>query len=425
MRRSDSKPPAMPRSPSRSMSRTSLALDNLRAIVILIVLAVHSVLAYLGSTPAIGSDFNQPPYDWRSLPIVDSHRFFGFDLFCAWQNIYLMALLFLLSGLFVWPSLNRKKGGAFLRDRVVRLGLPYAFGIAVLMPLAIYPAYRVTAADPSVAAYGHSWLALPYWPNGPLWFLWQLLALNVLAAGLNFLAPGAIPLLGRWLAAADKNPARFFGVLLAVSALAYVPLAVVFTPWAWADSGIFGLQFCRPLLYAVYFFIGIGLGAAGIERGLLAADGVLVRRWASLLAAALISLFLWLGLTVLTMKGFSALMMNGSALSGVEIAADFSYVLACAAGCFFLIAVCLRFATGYSRIFAYLAANAYSVYLVHYGFVIWLQFGLLALPLVAVVKAAIVFTGTLFLSLATTAAVQRIPLGARLIGAAPRAVAAS
>jgi hypothetical protein len=408
---------SLPRSPPGSASPTSMALDNLRGVVILIVIAVHSALAYLQSTPARGSDFNQPPYNWRSLPIVDSHRFFGFDLFCAWQDIYLMSLLFFLSGLFIWPSLSRKKERAFLRDRVLRLGLPYLFGVAVLMPLTFYPAYRVTAADPSVAAYWQSWLALPYWHNGPLWFVWQLLALNILAVGLNFIAPRAIPALGRQSAAAGKNPVRYFGILLAASALAYVPLAVVFTPWAWAQSGYFGLQFCRPLQYAVYFFAGVGLGATGIERGLLAADGILARRWAYLLAAALVSLVLWMGLTGLTMYGGPSF--------GADIAADVSYVPACAAGCFFLIAVCLRFATGPSRVLGYLAANAYGVYLVHYVFIVWLQFALLTTPLFAVIKAAIVFGGTLFLSLLVTAAIQRLPFGARLIGPAPRAVTTS
>ena len=286
----------------RSSSRTSLALANLRGIVILIVLAFHSMLAYLNWIPVTGSGFDSPPYDWRAFPIIDSHRFFGFDLICAWQDVYLMSLMFFLSGLFVWPSLVRKKDWAFLRDRVLRLGLPFAFGIAVVIPVAIYPAYRLTAADPSIAAYWHSLLALPFWPNGPLWFLWQLLALNFIAAGLHFIAPNAIPALGRWSAAADKNLARYFGVLLAASALAYVPLAIAFTPWAWSNSGLFAVQFCRPLLYAVYFFAGVGIGAAGIERGLIAADGILVRRWAYALAAALAALFLWMGLTALTMQ---------------------------------------------------------------------------------------------------------------------------
>lgn len=406
----------MPRSRSSRASRTSVALDNLRGIVILIVLAVHAMLAYLQSTPDRGSDFNQPPYTWGSFPIVDSHRFFGFDLFCAWQDIYLMSLLFFLSGLFVWPSLSRKKNWAFLRDRALRLGLPYAFGVGILIPLAIYPSYLVTANDPSIADYWHSWLALPYWSNGPLWFVWQLLALNVLAVGLNIVVPGAIPALGRWSAVAGEDPPRYFGILLLASALAYVPLAIAFTPWAWADTGYFGLQLSRPLQYAIYFFAGVGLGAAGIERGILAADGILPRHWARLLAVALVSLFVWMGLTGLTMYGHGSL--------GVDIVTALSYVLACAAGCFFLIAVCLRFATDPSRKLGYLASNAYGIYLVHYVFIVWLQFALLSLPLFGVLKAAVVFSGTLFLSLATTAVVQRLPFGARLIGAGgPRVMA--
>ena len=409
MRRIDSMP--------RSGSRTSLALANLRGIVILIVLAFHAMLAYLNWIPVSGSGFDSPPYDWRAFPIIDSHRFFGFDLICAWQDVYLMALMFFLSGLFVWPSLARKKGWGFLRDRALRLGLPFVFGIAVVIPAAVYPAYRLTATDPSIAAYWHSLRALPFWPNGPLWFLWQLLALNFIAVGLRFVAPEAIPALGRWSAAADKNLVRYFGALLAASALAYVPLAIAFTPWAWSNSGLFAVQLCRPLLYAVYFFAGVGIGGAGIERGLIAVDGILARRWTYVLAAALASLFLWMGLTALTMP-------HGASL-GVEIAADLSFVPACAAGCFFLIAVCLRFATSTSRLLGYLSANAYGLYLVHYVFIVWLQYALLAAPLFAVIKAAIVFGGTLVLSLAATFAVQRFSWGARLIGTPPRAVAAS
>ena len=409
MRQFDSKP--------RSTSRSSLALDNLRAVVILIVLAFHSMLAYLKWIPVTGSGFDTPPYDWRAFPIIDSHRFFGFDLFCAWQDVYLMSLMFFLSGLFVWPSLVRKTDWAFLRDRVLRLGLPFAFGIAVLIPIAVYPAYRLTASDPGVLAYWHSLLALPFWPNGPLWFIWQLLALDFIAAAVHFIAPDAIPTLGRWSAAAERNLVRYFGGLLGVSALAYVPLAAIFTPWAWSDSGLFAVQFCRPLHYAVYFFAGVGIGAAGIDRGLIAAGGIVARRWTYSLAAALVSLFVWMGLT--------GLMMRGGASVGVAIAADLGFVPACAAGCFFSIALCLRFATGHSRILGHLSANAYALYLVHYVFVVWLQFALLAMPLFAVVKAAIVFSATLFLSLLTTAAARRIPIGARLIGAAARAVATS
>src|SRR5215469_14506238 len=152
--------------PRRTASPTSLALENLRGIVILIVLAFHGALAYVSFAPPM-SGFSSPPYIWRAFPILDQHRFFGFDLFCAWQDVYLMSLMFFLSGLFVWPSLQRKGAFGFIRDRALRLGIPYAFGIAVVIPLAVYPAYRVTAMDPGVASYWHALLGLPFWPNGP------------------------------------------------------------------------------------------------------------------------------------------------------------------------------------------------------------------------------------------------------------------
>ena len=51
-----------------------------------------------------------------------------------------MSLMFFLSGLFVWPSLMRKKDWTFVRDRVLRLGVPYVLGVAIVMPIAVYPA---------------------------------------------------------------------------------------------------------------------------------------------------------------------------------------------------------------------------------------------------------------------------------------------
>src|SRR4051812_42800768 len=84
-------------------ARTSLAIDNLRAVVILLVLSFHSVLAYLQFLPSRPFAFDAPPFLWRAFPIVDAQRWFGFDLFCAWQDVFLMSFFLLLSGLFTWP----------------------------------------------------------------------------------------------------------------------------------------------------------------------------------------------------------------------------------------------------------------------------------------------------------------------------------
>jgi peptidoglycan/LPS O-acetylase OafA/YrhL len=394
------------------MSRSSLALDNLRAIVILIVLSFHAVLAYVKFIPVSHGGFSEPPFGWRAFPIMDEERWFGFDLFCAWQDVYLMSLMFLLSGLFVWPSLNRKGNWGFLRDRFLRLGVPFLFGVIVLTPIAVYPAYLSTTAEPSLNDYIQRYLALPFLPNGQVWFLWQLVAMNVVLVAINAVAPGLLASLVRRVAAAGENPVRFYLALVAVGAAVYVPVALILTPWAWTSTGPLSFQYSRPLLYMVFFFTGLGIGARGIDDGLMASDGALLRHWRWWLGAAIASLILWMGLTSLTLDGNAPLV--------IDIASDLSFVIACAAGCFFMLAVALRFGTIRSPYLDSLSANAYSLYLVHYVFMVWLQYALLSSPLFAVIKGSIVFATTLVLSWITTLVVQRVPFGARLIGAPSR-----
>src|SRR5262249_8512103 len=111
---------------------------------------------------------------------------------------------------------------------------------------------------------------------------------------------------------------------------------------------------------------------------------------------------------------------------GLQIIADLSFVPACFGACFCLLAIVLRFAAKRLPVFADLKNSAYGIYLVHYGFVVWLQFALLGIALPAIIKGAIVFGVTLFLSWGTVAGLRRIPPVAQIIGAGPaRGVAAS
>ena len=390
------------------MTKSSVALSNLRGFAIVMVVAFHSCIAYLISQPDAALAFDVPPYGWRANPIVDSARWLGFDLFCAFQYSYLMQLMFFLSGLFVWPSLSRKGGGKFLYDRVLRLGVPFAIGLYLLMPVAYYSVYRVTAVDPSWSAFWSQWMALPFWPSGPMWFLWLLLLFNVAAAALYWVAPCAGESLGGLSAKAGSRPGRFFIALVSVAALAYLPLAAVFEPWQWVQFGPFAFQPSLAPQYAIYFFAGLGVGACGFERGLLEGDGMLARQWARWLVGAAAAFLLWVGPT--------ALIVQGTTVPGLSLVADLGLVLCAASACLALAAAFLRFSGRHRPVFASLADNAYGIYLVHYVFVVWLQYILLHAPLFAVAKAAIVFTGALTLSWAMSAAICRVPIGARLMG---------
>jgi glucans biosynthesis protein C len=391
------------------MLKTSIALSNLRGFTILMVVAFHSCIAYLGSQPLSAQPFNAPPYGWMANPIIDSDRWFGLDLFCAFQYVYLMHLMFFLSGLFVWPSLVRKGGKTFLYDRCLRLGAPFVVGVSLLMPVAYYPVYRVTAAAPSWSAFWSHWMALPFWPSGPLWFLSMLLALNIAVAALYFLAPRSVEFLSRLSTQAGPHPGRYAAALMTISALAYVPLAALFEPWQWVRFGPFAFQpsFAPP--YAIYFFAGLGIGAGGFARGLFEADGILARKWFLWLAAAPAAFLMWIIPTALIVS------RQGGGVLGLQIVADIGFAVSSATSCFALIALFLRFAAVRRPMLGGLSEQAYGIYLIHYVFVIWLQYALLGVASFAVIKAGMVFVGTLVLSWMTSAATSRIPLVERLV----------
>lgn len=381
------------------MAETSQALKNLRGVAAVLVVSFHSSIAYVASQPAVRPGFDAPPYDWLAFPILDPQRWFGFDLWAAFLYLGLMPLMFLLSGIFVCGSLRRKGVRRYLGGRVWRILVPCVLGTFLLMPVAYYPAYAVTAADASWSGYWQHYLALPFWPCGPLWFLWELFAIDLAALIVLSLAPGLIEPLKRW-AAQGERPVRCFAVLFATSVVAYLPLALVFGAGRWAELGPTAVQTDRLLLYPVYFFAGIGIGAYGYERGLLAARGALARRWHVWMGACLGSYLLWMISMAPSYAGFHNV--------ALDVLTALALTLAVAAGCLGPIALFLRFGTGRSAASDSVAEHAYGIYLVHYVFVVWLQFALLGATLPAAAKGALVFAVAFGASWAVNVAYGRL-----------------
>jgi fucose 4-O-acetylase-like acetyltransferase len=145
---------------------------------------------------------------------VDSAKWSGSAWLVGFNDAFFMALMFFLSGLFVWNSLQRKGAGAFVRDRARRLGLPFVAASAVLAPLAYYPAYLTTASHTGVAGFWQQWRSLGYRPAGPAWFIWVLLAFDCAAAALFLVLPNWGEVVGRMSAGANRRPALFLDFLL-------------------------------------------------------------------------------------------------------------------------------------------------------------------------------------------------------------------
>jgi peptidoglycan/LPS O-acetylase OafA/YrhL len=384
------------------------SIGYLRGFIVALVVAHHSALAYHPFAPPPPASLVAQPRWWMAFPIVDPARWSAVAAFISFNEVFFMSLMFFLSGLFFWQSLARKGSANFLRDRLLRLGLPFVLAAAVLAPLAYYPTWLQISHHAGATGFWHQWLALGQWPAGPAWFVWVLLAFDCIVTLVFTLMPAAGDALGRITSHISRRPVVFFAALVGISALAYIPMAFFFDPLAWTAFGPFAFQTSRVLHYFVYFLFAIGAGAIGLDRGLLAPDGKLARRWLLWTAAALI-------IFVATSAISFAVITSHRHSLGWAFANDAGFVLSCAATSFAFLALFLRFVKSRSAIFESFSANSYAIYLVHYVFVSWLQYALLPASLPGYAKFAIVFVGALSLSWATAAALRRISAVARIV----------
>ena len=385
----------------------NISLGYLRAFITVLVLAHHAMLAYCPFAPQPPVSLTAQPRWWQAFPVVDTARSDLFSLLVGFNDVFMMSLMFFLSGLFVWNSLQRKGIGVFLRDRFLRLGLPFVLVAVFVAPLAYYPTFLQTGATSGFAGYARVWLSLGNWPTGPAWFVWVLLAFDCIAVLLTLLMPKWCDSLGRLTAPASR-PIAFFALLVALSAAAYIPMELAFNYLRWSAFGPFTFQTSRILHYLVYFLIGAGVGAYGVNRGVLAPDGKLVRRW------PLWILWSWLAFALVTILAIVASTTHLGSRAW-ETGADLAFSLSCAASCLAALAFFTRFVRSRVKLFDSLRDNAYGMYLVHYAFVSWLQYALLAAPLPAIAKGCLVFLGTVALSWGTVALLRRAPVIARVV----------
>jgi hypothetical protein len=389
-------------------STRNAPVGAVRAFLTLLVVAHHTALTYHPYAPPPKA-FTAQPILWTAFPVVDPQKFGGFGLLTMVNDLFFMSLMFLISGLFVAESLKAKGAGGFLKGRALRLGVPFVVGTGLLAPLAYYPAWLQSGGAPSLAAYAQAWTSLPFWPSGPAWFLWVLLAFAAVAAALDGLFPNLIPALGRWTRGAGQRPGRAFLLLVAASALAYVPLNMVLPFGHWSTVGPFLVQTGRIGHYLVYFLAGLAFGAAGVGQGLTDPQGALARRW-----------WAWqIAPTPAVIAAIATVMIAFSPTPPpkplLDVVGGLAFVLGCATLSFAVLAVFLRFVRKTGPLNRSLQANAYGIYLTHYVFTAWLSWMLLPQAWGGLAKGLVVFGGAVALSWLTTMALRRMPLLGRIL----------
>lgn len=396
-------------------SSYSYALGYLKAIIVLLVVAHHAVLAYHPAAAPIPTSLLSQPRIWQAYPVVDSQRAAWAAMFATFNDIFFMALMFFVSGLFVWKSYRRKGASAYGRDRLLRLGLPFIPAALVLAPLSYYPTYLQIQGHAGLGDFLKQWLALGTWSAGPVWFCWVLLVFDWVALAQFKRRPDCGERLGAAVGRASLSPTRFFGVLVVLTVAVYVPLALLAGPFHWIFVGPFGFQTSRLLLYFVYFAAGIGAGAWGLDRGLFAAQGELSRNWGISIGWAVLA-FMAEAFALQTAVTHGPPPVLGSGVgSAAWMATLFLFPVSCAASSLAFVAIFLRFFHTRLKMLESLSRNAYGIFLLHFVFVSWFGYLMLPAAVPAFVKFLVVTAGAVGCAWGASALLRRIPRAQRVL----------
>jgi len=375
-------------SPSNETQRKErdVAIDYLRAILIVLVVFLHAALAYTSF-----STYDETRWVDSSAPIVDTSRWPFLDGFVLYYDTFFMALLFLVSGLFVIASLERKGSRGFFIARLQRLGIPFAIGALFIAPLAFLPSFLMADPRPQ-APYLATFFTSDGWPVGPPWFLWVLLLFNGVVVLIHRFAPNV-------LAKLHKQPTAF--VIFLMTIISFLPLSLVGSHYWWLTLGPFDVQPIRLGLYFVYFLLGMALGTGQRWQ-----KPGWPKYWGAWFIVGLFSFFVYMGMVGET---FQLPVLVSQVILGITFAAS------CTGASLGFLGAFRRFVRRPHPLLDNLSANAYGIYLVHYAVVLWIQFALLSVSWPAWGKFSVVFVGGLALSWGVSELARRVPAVRRVL----------
>lgn len=248
-------------------------VDRLRAGTTLLVVCHHTAITY----GAMGGWYYQetpPDGSLTSMLLV---------FFCTVNQAWFMGLFFLLAGYYSPGALAAKGWGRFVRDRLLRLGLPLLFYGLVLGPATVALA-RTAQGRPFGVTLLRLW-GEGVFEKGPLWFAWALLLLTAVALlvgavrsgwGGGAEAGGVAPARRRFHLPSDGH---LLALALATGALAF-GLRLL---WPVGQER-WGIQWGYTASYGVLFAVGWWAGGAS---GLAPWPPQQVRRWRRVAAVTL------------------------------------------------------------------------------------------------------------------------------------------
>ncbi|MGW1347365.1 acyltransferase family protein [Kribbella sp. NPDC002412] len=218
-------------------------LDNLKVVLITAIIVIHAVLGY-ASTVEVWTYT-----ELREVTLAPVTEVVLFVLLSPFA-FFLIALLFLIAGLLTPPSLEAKGTTRFVRDRLLRLGLPFALYVLLVQPALTYVLrHRLGDAPGSFWA---EYLAAGRLDTGPLWFVGVLLIFSLGYAGW-----------ATWHRGSSVRRITLRTLLLATAVVAPASFAIRLVYPYGSESGVTDLNFWEWPVCIAAFAVGVSASRQG------------------------------------------------------------------------------------------------------------------------------------------------------------------
>lgn len=236
-----------------------LFIDYLRGFMVLLVVLEHALLPYA----------NRYAWTWFFPEIAGGNAFL--EVWHLHNDAIMMPFLFFLAGMFVMPSFQRRGFLGFTKERLLRLGVPFVFGVTFITPFLSYykKTIREGLEEPFLDFWWGTyirWESTPFenFVQGGFWFLYFLAVLTTALLILHFVIPkfmDSLAFLARFLL---ERPLRGFFIVCMISAL-ILGLSDLYwgAHWWFGFKPVFHVRRARFIIKIFYFFLGAGISYAG------------------------------------------------------------------------------------------------------------------------------------------------------------------
>ncbi len=344
-------------------------LDKLRIFLTILVILHHAAIAYGGSGGWAIKEAASDPIS----PII-------FTLFNAINQSFFMSAFFLLAGYFTPRSYEEKGPLKFIKDRLIRLGIPLALFILIIQPINLYVIlnFAVNGTESwsflEVLQYQYTYFTLNF---GHLWFLLVLLIFAGVYVVFRVLTDRYFPQKSIHIFRDKFPPNRV--IFLSIGLLSFLNFLIrLFFP---VDEWFFFFQFAHIIHYTFSFYCGV-LAYRGDCFSQISSSHA--RYWGiiSLITILISPLILLLGGAL---ENGNYNVFKGGITWQALIYTIWESILLIGIPIWLIYMFRERF-THHGQVYKNLAANVYTVYIIHQPILIALNVAFLSVAIPTVVK---------------------------------------